>query len=51
MMWLVQHNGWWYVVVRERGRSRVHQLENARPTITWKNGPVIEMTPGRNADD
>ena len=49
MMWLVQHNGWWYVVVKEHGRSRVHQLENAPPKVTWHDRPVIEVRPGRQS--
>jgi ABC-type uncharacterized transport system permease subunit len=51
MMSLVQYNGWWYVVVQEHGRSRIYQLENPSPTITWKTSPVIDMTPGGNTSD
>lgn len=51
MMALVQHNGWWYVVVQEHGRARLYQLESPPPKITWKDSPVIDVSPGRHAGD
>jgi hypothetical protein len=51
MMSLVQYNGWWYVVVQEHGRARVYQLENDPPKVTWRDDPVINVTPGRTPVD
>lgn len=42
-MELIQHNGLWYISVREHGRARVYQLETRPPRVTWKDVPEGAM--------
>jgi hypothetical protein len=50
MIYMILHNGLWYLVEVEHGRARLYQLEVNPPTITWRDcpdgtTPVINVTP------